>query len=86
MRQKIGFVIGVFLIFAIIVTTIDDGTYEVSDFGSILLQWGDEQEDVSDRFTVEVTAPLEGEIVGEHEVNGANWSIPNIIRHWLGVD
>lgn len=55
-----------------------------SGITQVLYQWGEEQEDISDRATQFAVSSAEGSLVGEHQVDGSNWSIPNIIRHWLG--
>lgn len=55
-------------------------------FEQVLYAWGDKQQEESDKMVDAAVAPVEGDLVGEHEIAGANWSIPNIIRHWLGVD
>ena len=50
-----------------------------------LYEQGEEQEYNSEVITEAGVKPLEGEggIAGEHQVDGANWSIPNIVRHLL---
>ena len=53
------------------------------EFSSLLHTWADEQEELSDDITTEAVSGIEGDIVGEHEEDGSNWSIPNIIRHWI---
>ena len=50
----------------------------------ILYNWGEQQEQTSDKFTTYVVEDVEGDLVGEHKVDGSNWSIPNILRHWFG--
>ena len=56
------------------------------DFSKILTSMGKHQQEVSEVLTEQAIEDAEGTIVGEHEVDGSNWSIPNIIRHILGVD
>lgn len=85
MKQKIGFAIGMLLILALIFSSPWADKRHTSDFGSILQSWGYHQQETSEKFTTDVVSPIEGTYVGYHEVNGANWAIPNIIRHWLGV-
>lgn len=85
MKQKIGFAIGMLLILSLIFSSPWAEERHTSDFGSILQYWGSEQEKVSDKFTTAAVSPVEGKYVGVHEINGSNWAIPNIIRHWLGV-
>ena len=54
---------------------------------SLLSSWGDAQEQTSDLFTTEIVSDVEGELVGEHKIDGSNWSIPNILRHWvMGIE
>lgn len=53
-------------------------------FSDILHAWGTKQSEVSEDITSSAVSGAEGTIVGEHQINGANWSIPNIIKHWLG--
>lgn len=53
-------------------------------FSDILRSWGNKQSEVSEEITSSAVSGAEGTVVGEHQVDGANWSIPNIIRHWLG--
>jgi len=54
-----------------------------------LTEWlyyqGEEQEKNSNELTEKAVEGLEGEgaLAGEHEDDGSNWSIPNILRHWL---
>lgn len=54
-----------------------------SGLTEVLYSWGEQQEENSDRFTQFAVSGVEGELVGEHSIDGSNWSIPNIIRHWL---
>lgn len=56
------------------------------DFSKILRVWGNQQSQQSEQITNDLLKDAEGNLVGEHEVDGSNWSIPNIIRHILGVD
>lgn len=62
------------------------GEPQQSNFGSILSVWGEQQEEVSEELTDKAVSGVEGDLVGEHQINGANWSIPNLIRHFLGVE
>lgn len=55
-----------------------------SGLTAVLYNWGDRQTEVSEQITSSAVSGVEGTIVGEHAVKGANWSIPNILRHWLG--
>lgn len=59
---------------------------ERGEFQQVLSAMGDKQAETSDELTTAAVAPVEGVYVGEHEVHGANWSIPNILRHVLGVN
>lgn len=56
------------------------------NFTEVLYAWGDRQSEQSDKIVDAAAKPVEGKLVGEHEVDGSNWAIPNIIRHWMGVD
>ena len=56
-----------------------DGT-----FGSIIMSWGEGQAEASDKITTEAVSGLEGTMVAEHEDDGSNWSIPNILRYYFG--
>lgn len=49
----------------------------------ILYSWGEEQEENSDQITSSAVNNVEGGLVGQHQVDGSNWSIPNILRHLL---
>lgn len=55
-------------------------------FTDALRAWGVHQQEASDEITNAAVSGFEGDVVGEHKVDGSNWSIPNIIRHLLGVD
>lgn len=55
-----------------------------SGITDILHLWSEQQEETSDKITSAAVQGAEGKWVGEHDIKGANWSIPNIIRHWLG--
>ena len=55
-----------------------------------LTEWlytqGEQQEENANIITETAVSGLEGEggLAGDHEVDGSNWSIPNIIRHLIG--
>lgn len=85
MKQKIGFAIGMLLIATLIFSSPWADDRSSSGITDIIRVWGAKQEETSDMFTNKVVSNVEGEWVGEHEINGSNWAIPNIIRHWLGV-
>lgn len=55
-----------------------------SGLTEVLYGWGEQQEENADTITNIAVSGAEGSFVGEHQVKGANWSIPNILRHWLG--
>lgn len=84
MKQKIGSIIGLVVIVLMIIYS-PWGNPPESDFTKGLRGWGDQQSEISEKFTTSAVAGAEGTWVGAHEINGANWAIPNIIRHWLGV-
>lgn len=85
--KKIGIfsIIGLVIV-AWLVVAKPYGEPQTSNFGSILHVWSQEQEETSEELTDKAVAGVEGTLVGEHQVNGANWSIPNLIRHFLGVE
>lgn len=56
-----------------------------SGITDVLYMWSDKQEQTSIEVTDKAVSGAEGTLVGEHQVDGANWSIPNILRHWFGV-
>lgn len=83
-KQKIITIIGlVFIVMLVLWSPFKD---EGGDFQKMLHLWGDRQHEYSDQVTEEAVSGLEGTVIGEHQVDGSNWSIPNIIRHLLGVD
>lgn len=55
-----------------------------SGITDILYLWSEQQEETSDKITSAAVQGAEGKWVAEHDIKGANWSIPNILRHWLG--
>lgn len=59
---------------------------QTSGLSQILYRWGEEQSERADRWTSVVVDEYEGHYVGERAIDGSNWSIPNILRHWLGGD
>lgn len=85
MKQKLGSAIAIIII-ALMVIYSPWGESPKSDFTRGIRGWGDEQQETSERFTTAAVSGVEGGVVGEHEIDGSNWAIPNIIRHWLGVD
>lgn len=86
MKQKIGFGLGMLAILIMVYCSPWGNEVKPSGLTSVMRQWGEQQEETSDKFTTSVVSGAEGSIVGEHEIDGSNWAIPNIIRHWLGVD
>ena len=84
MRQNI-FVIAGLLALALLVNNLP-WERQSSGLTEVLHQWSDEQEVMSEQITSVAVSGAEGTLVGEHQINGANWSIPNILRHWLGGD
>lgn len=85
MKQKIGFGIGLLIIAVLVFASPWGDSDQQGGFTEVLYAWGESQEEVSDKFTTAAVSGAEGSLVGEHEVDGSNWAIPNIIRHWLGV-
>ena len=55
-----------------------------SGLTEVLYSWGEQQEETSDKLTITAVSGVEGDLVGEHEVDGSNWSIPNILRNLFG--
>lgn len=82
MRQKLLAIVGL-LVLALIVTKLPFER-QTNDMSKLLYEWSDEQAEMSESVTNEAVSGAEGSLVGEHEINGSNWSIPNIVRHWLG--
>lgn len=82
MRAKIIAVVGV-LILVMLVTQLP-WERRSSGLTQILYSWSDQQRETSDELTEFAVSGAEGTLVGEHEVDGSNWSIPNILRHWFG--
>ena len=83
MKQKIAAVLGVVLFALVVLYNPYSSERPVDSFTNILHQWSSEQVDTSEKFTSQAVSGVEGEIVGEHQVKGANWSIPNILRFWI---
>ncbi len=84
MKQKLIYIVGIILVAAIVIYSPFER--KNSEIGDILNDWGEHQQEMSDKFTDQVVSGAEGSWVGEHQVDGSNWSIPNILRHILGVD
>ena len=55
-----------------------------SGLTEVLYSWGEQQGENAENITNAAVAGAEGSFVGEHQIKGANWSIPNILRHWFG--
>lgn len=83
-KQKATIIVGLLVILAIVLFLPFDR--QEGEFSKILRSIGSNQEVVSEQITSTAVSGMEGSIVGEHQINGANWSIPNLIRHFLGVD
>lgn len=86
MKQKIGSVLGLVLIALMVIYSPWGNQPDEGSFTDIFRTWGDQQEEASDRYISETVSGVEGSWVGEHEIDGSNWAIPNIIRHLIGVD
>lgn len=82
--KKIITTIGVFILIYFILTAASKE--RPKGFAGILGIWGEEQSERSDNITQTIVQDLEGGLVGEHEVDGSNWAIPNILRNILGVE
>lgn len=85
MKQKVGSILGAIVILLMVIYS-PWGESPKSDFTEGLRGWGNGQAEISEKFTTSAVAGVEGSVVGEREIDGSNWAIPNIIRHWLGVD
>lgn len=85
MKQKVGCGIGIVIVLILVLYSPWAVEENKNSFQSILRGWGNSQTEISEKFTTEVVSGVEGGLVGEHEIDGSNWAIPNIIRHWLGV-
>lgn len=85
MKQKVGCGIGIVIVLILVLYSPWAVEENKNSFQSILRGWGQSQTEVSEKFTTGVVSGVEGDLVGEHEIDGSNWAIPNIIRHWLGV-
>ena len=83
-KQKVATIAGLVVIACIVLYSPFER--QAGEFSKVLRQWGSEQQEVSENVASTAVSDLEGTVVGEHQINGANWSIPNIIRHFLGVD
>ena len=83
-KQKLGSIVGILVIAAIVLFS--PFKREEGDFSKIIRSMGDRQLETSEKITDKAVSNVEGGLVGEHQIDGANWSIPNIIRHLLGVD
>lgn len=81
---KIPVIIGLLLILMIVFWSPFES--ESGGFSDILRDWSKQQSEISDEIVQNAVSGAEGNIVGEKEVDGSNWSIPNIIRNILGVD
>ena len=84
MSSKIKSVIGIVVI-AVIVLYSPFG-HEQGEFSKVLYSLGYHQQEASEKISSYAVKDLEGELVGDHKVNGSNWAIPNIVRYWLGVN
>lgn len=84
MGSKLKIFIGIFLIAVIVLGSPWD--HQHSTFGDILSSIGYHQAEDSEKIVSFAVSGAEGKVVGEHKVNGSNWSIPNIIKSLIGVD
>lgn len=82
LKVKVGGCLGIIVLVTVLASSPYKG--EHTAFGAWLDQMGDKQQEYADQQTNAVVAPAEGDIVGNHEIDGSNWAIPNIIAHWLG--
>ena len=71
------------LIFVWLVNTFEPVNQENS-LMSYLHYFSEEQEKSSNQMVEGAVSGFEGTYVGEHEIDGSNWSIPNILRHYFG--
>lgn len=85
-RSVVLSAIGIIILAVLVITNPFEKTNSEGDsFTDVLYAWGDRQEECSEEITAAAVSEIEGSIIGEHKIDGSNWSIPNIIRHWLGV-
>lgn len=83
MKQKILAIVGLAIIALVVIINPYGDTKPANSLTSILHQWGEEQASTSEMYTSQAVSGAEGTLVGEHQISGANWSIPNIIRFWV---
>ena len=83
-KGKLFSIIG--LVILVLMITFSPFESDKGDFSQILDVWGGQQTKQSEELTNKLLEDVEGGVVGEHKVDGSNWSIPNIIRHLLGVE
>lgn len=86
-KDKIKAVLGIVIVIVLVLYGLKLNNDKKSDsFSDVLHAWGNAQEEYSDELTENAVSGVEGgAIVGNHIENGANWSIPNIIRNILGI-
>ena len=84
LKQKVLSILGIVVIISIVLFS----PYESSngDFTKVLKSLGYHQEETANNITTYAVHDVEGNLVGEHQVDGSNWAIPNIIRHRAGVN
>ena len=86
-RSKLLSVVGIVVLAVLVITTpIEKKDTAGESFTDILYAMGERQEEYSDEVTADLVSGVEEHLTGEHKIDGSNWSIPNIIRHLLGVD
>lgn len=84
MRTRI-ITIAILVLLAILVNSVPSER-STSGITQFLYNVSESQEELSSELTDIAVSGAEGSIVGEHKVNGSNWSIPNILRHLIGGD
>lgn len=79
-------IIGVVLLIILVKCSPFKGTHD--GFSKVLYDQAESQVAYSEKVTDVLASGAEGEgkLVGEHQVKGANWSIPNILRHLVMGD
>lgn len=85
MKGKLLTIIAIIVLAVFVI--LDPLDSQPSEFTQVISSWGDQQSVASEQITSGLVKGAEGtKWVGEHQINGANWAIPNIIRRVLGVD
>lgn len=85
-RSKILAIIGIVVLYVVVQNLpFERESSEITDW---LYEQSEEQVETNTEMVDKAASTVEDSVlVGEHQIHGANWSIPNLIRHWvLGVN